>query len=621
MQLRLRTKLTLIMTGLVLLVVAALSVVFVAQLLDQVLQLTDKRTHEIAHQVFVQAARALKDAAEEGQRPLSNEPQDVRDYVRRAFQSSENLQAELKTAKLDAPAIYEVSITDQQGIVLSSTDEKLPGKFLPRRAALSQLTERGFVHKVKVLAGPGRQYEYDFLFSSQSGEPFGEVRVVVDSGLLLATEISPSLRKFGTIVLLALVISTVLAAVVSRATLAPLSDISAQLDRISAGQYDAPAPEAKGFAGSTDELGQVSRKITQVGQQLRGVHEIFSTLRENMDSVMAGLEDGLLLFTRDARAVMVSPAAEKFLGAPAGHFLGRRVNEIFPLGHPLHDVLHVEGDELSEIAAETDLDTVGGTRRVGVSVQAIQENGERMGALVTLRDLDSIESINTQLQVSERLAALGRITAGVAHEVKNPLNSMRLWLENLKESLPAEPDSGSQQAVQVLDKEIDRLDAVVKRFLDFTRPMDVRLEATQLADVLKEVMEVAKPQLQRAKIQVAQLLPIDVPEVYVDRALLKQAVLNLVLNAVEAMPSGGQLRLMLSRRGEMAEIAVGDTGKGIPVENRQKIFQLFFTTRPGGSGIGLASTFRIVQLHNGSIDFTTEVGRGTTFRIELPLAA
>jgi PAS domain S-box-containing protein len=621
MQLRLRTKLTLIMTGLVLLVVAVLSVVFVAQLLDQVLQQTDKRTHEIAHQVFVQAARALKDAAEEGQRPLSNEPQDVRDYVRRAFQSSDNLQAELKTAKLDAPAIYEVSITDQQGIVLSSTDEKLPGKFLPRRTALSQLTERGFVHKVKVLAGPGRQYEYDFLFSSQSGEPFGEVRVVVDSGLLLATEISPSLRKFGTIVLLALVISTVVAAVVSRATLAPLSDISAQLDRISAGQYDAPATEVKGFAGGSDELGQVSRKITQVGQQLRGVHEIFSTLRENMDSVMAGLEDGLLLFTRDARAVMVSPAAEKFLGAPAGHFLGRRVNEIFPLGHPLHEVLHVEGDELSEIAAETDLDTVGGIRRVSVSVQAIQEGGERMGALVTLRDLDSIESINTQLQVSERLAALGRITAGVAHEVKNPLNSMRLWLENLKESLPPEPDSGSQQAVQVLDKEIDRLDAVVKRFLDFTRPMDVRLEATQIADVLKEVIEIAKPQLQKSKIQVAQLIPIDVPEVYVDRALLKQAVLNLVLNAVEAMPSGGQLRLMLSRRGEMAEITVGDTGKGIPVENRQKIFQLFFTTRPGGSGIGLASTFRIVQLHNGSIDFTSEVGRGTTFRIELPLAA
>jgi len=162
---------------------------------------------------------------------------------------------------------------------------------------------------------------------------------------------------------------------------------------------------------------------------------------------------------------------------------------------------------------------------------------------------------------------------------------------------------------------------VVKRFLDFSRPMDVRLEPTQLAELLREELEVAQPQLQRARVEVAQLLPIGIPEVFVDRDLLKQAVLNLVLNAVEAMPQGGQLQLTLSRRGEMAEITVADTGKGIPPELRQKVFQLFFTTRPGGSGIGLASTFRIVQLHNGSINFTSEVGRGTTFRIELPLAA
>ena len=618
MQLRLRTKLTLVMTGLVLLVVIVISGVFVAQLLEQVLQQTDKRAHEIAHQVFDQAHRALTDAANEGLRPISNSPEDIHEYVWQAFKIDEGLRAQLKAAK-DNPWIYEVAITDRDGMVLISTDESSQGKFLPRRLPLSQLTQRGSLHQVKALAGPAKIYELDFPFT-KSGEPFGEVRVAVSSALLLE-DILPNVRKFGTIVLLALVISAGLAAVVSGATLAPLRGISDQLDRISAGQFDMPAPEVRGFVGGTDELGQVSRKITQVGQQLRGVHEIFSTMRENMNSVMAGMEDGLLLFTREARAVMVSPAAEKFLGAPAGAFLGRRVNEIFPAGHPLHDVLQVQGDELSEIAAETDLQTIEGPRRVSVSVQAIQEDGERMGALVTLRDLDSIESINTQLQVSERLAALGRITAGVAHEVKNPLNSMRLWLENLKESLPPEMDSNAQQAVQVLDKEIDRLDTVVKRFLDFTRPMEVRLEATQLADILREVVEVAGPQLRKSKVEVAQLLPIDVPEVYVDRGLLKQAVLNLVLNALEAMPSGGKLRLMLTRRGEMAEISVGDTGKGIPPENKQKIFQLFFTTRPGGSGIGLASTFRIVQLHNGSIDFTSEVGRGTTFRIELPLAA
>jgi PAS domain S-box-containing protein len=618
MQLRLRTKLTLVMTGLVLLVAAVLSGVFAAQTLDQILQATQKRADDLAHQVFRQAKQALLEAGQQGLRPASDSPQEIHDFVRHAFEISEGLRTQLNAAK-ENPLIYEVSITDLDGMVLVSTDENLPGSFLPRRAPLSQLVRRSFLNQVRVLAGASRVFEFDFPFNN-GNKPFGEVRVGLSSGLLL-NDIEPSLRTSATFVVIALVISTLVAAIVTRATLAPLTDIAAQLDRISAGQYDAPSPEVRGFAGSGDELGLVSRKITQVGQQLRGVHEIFSTMRENMNSVMAGLEDGLLLFTRDARAVMISPAAEKFLGAPAGESLGRRVTEIFPPGHPLHEALHIESDELSELAAETELQTSEGPKRVSVTVQAIQEDGERMGALVTLRDLDSLESINTQLQVSERLAALGRITAGVAHEVKNPLNSMRLWLENLKESLPADSDGVSQQAVQVLDKEIDRLDAVVKRFLDFTRPMDIRLEPTQLADLLKEVLEVAQPQLQKSNIQLAQLLPIDVPEVYVDRALLKQAVLNLVLNAAEAMPSGGQLRLVLSRRGEMAEITVGDTGKGISLENRQKIFQLFFSTRPGGSGIGLATTFRIVQLLNGSIDFTSEVGRGTTFRIELPLAA
>src|SRR5258706_962644 len=218
-------------------------------------------------------------------------------------------------------------------------------------------------------------------------EPFGEVRVGISISLL-RNEILPSLRNSAAIALVALLVSTGLAMVVSGATLAPLQEISTQLDRISAGQFDAPVAHASGFAGGADELGLVSKKISQVGQQLRGVHEIFSTMRENLNSVMAGLEDGLLLFTRDARAVMVSPAAGKFLGAPSGHFFGKRVTDIFPPGHPLHHALRIESDELSEVAAETGLQTSEGPKRVSVSVQAIQADGERMGALVTLRDLE-----------------------------------------------------------------------------------------------------------------------------------------------------------------------------------------------------------------------------------------
>lgn len=618
MQLGLRAKLTMVITALVFLTTVVLSMVFLELLMQQVLHDTETRATELAQDVFHWASHADDDIKMMGTRPASDDPQEIHDYVRNAFETSDALNARL-TAALELPSIYDVSIVDRDGVVLVSSDTSEQGKIVPRRPPLSKLVQSTIVRQVRILAGPPQVYEVELPFVVK-GQQFGEVRVAVQTGLLLRN-IEPQMRQWITIALLALVLSTLLAAIVSGAALAPIRDISAQLDRISAGEYDTAAVTAKEVVESTDELGQVRRKIKQVGQQLRGVHEIFSSLRENMNSVMAGLEDGLILFTRDARAVMVSPAAEKFLGAPASQFLGRRVTEIFPAGHALYEALRLEGNELREIASETDLNTPNGTRRVSVSVQEIQGAGERMGALVTLRDLDSLESINTQLQVSERLAAVGRITAGVAHEVKNPLNSMRLWLENLKESLPPQVDDAAMQAVHVLDAEIDRLDAVVKRFLDFSRPMDVRLEPTQLAELLKEVLEVARPQLERANVHVAQLLPIGVPEVFGDRALLKQAILNLVLNAVDAMPTGGQLQLTLNRRGDMAEITVGDTGKGIPVEHRQKVFQLFFTTTPGGSGIGLASTFRIVQLHNGSIDFTTEVGRGTTFRIELPLAA
>jgi signal transduction histidine kinase len=242
-----------------------------------------------------------------------------------------------------------------------------------------------------------------------------------------------------------------------------------------------------------------------------------------------------------------------------------------------------------------------------------------MGALVTFTDLESRERISTQLQVSERMAQLGRITAGVAHEVKNPLNSMRLWLENLRMSLP-EGDDLPHQAVQILDKEIDRLDTVVKRFLDFTRPPEMHQEETNLKDLLEEVLGVERPLLDRTNVAVEAHFSADVPPVLVDRQLLKQALMNLLLNAVQAMPGGGQLTVSLVRRAEIACIEIEDTGTGIAPEHQLRIFQLFFTTRPGGSGIGLASTFRTVQLHNGSIDFKSEVGRGTTFRIELPLA-
>src|ERR1700744_4939580 len=152
MQLRLRTKLTLIMTSLVFLVVAVLSVVFLGQLLQQVLQETDKNAKDLAHYVFLQVQNALTDAANQGIRPSSTSPEDIHDYVRHSLEINEGMQAQLASAILSS-SIYEVSITDDDSLVLISSDKQLPGQYLPHRTPLTQLVQRGFIHQIKVLRG------------------------------------------------------------------------------------------------------------------------------------------------------------------------------------------------------------------------------------------------------------------------------------------------------------------------------------------------------------------------------------------------------------------------------------------------------------------------------------
>jgi PAS domain S-box-containing protein len=542
---------------------------------------------------------------------------------------SRGLTSEMDSLIAQVPAIYEVTIADGGGMGLVSSDPNLVNRPLTTRTPFSDLTRQSFLSQLRAIFGPSQLYQVQIPFglrSSAGQAPYGEVRVTVETGLL-RNQITPGLREAGLYGLAAVLISTLVSAFVSSLLLAPLEAINRQLDTISGGKSDARARRA-GSPPRGDELTQVQSKISRLGEQLRGVREIFSSLRENLNQVMSGLEDGLILFSSEGRAVLVSPAVEKFLGASSDQFLGRTAAEIFPPEHPLRRVLQLSGERLEPVdGAEVDLPTEPGAAhsplRVGITVHPIPESsgdaGEVWGALVTLRDLESRALIGSELETSERLSALARITAGVAHEVKNPLNSMRLWLETLKETLPKDHEA-STQAVRILDSEIDRLDRVVKRFLDFTKPVEMRVDDVELAPLLSKVIEVARPETERSKVTVEMRLAEGVPPLRGDGELLRQAMLNLVLNAVEAMPGGGRLLVSLDRRGDDAVIMVSDTGKGIPPEHRSRIFQLFYTTRKGGSGLGLATTFRIVQLHNGSIDFVSEVGRGTAFRIELPFA-
>jgi PAS domain S-box-containing protein len=613
MRLSLKTKFTLATSVLVLAVVTGVSALYIARLTRQVLRQAEDRAGFVAQQVKDACNQALKDAAERDETPASQSAEDLRTYVQKAFDNSSTLNTLIESAVGISPTIYEITISDKDGIVLVSSDASLRGQKVAMRPPVGSLVSARIFEQLRALYGPPQTYEFSYPFTLIGSGHFGDIRIGLSS-VFIRNEISPGLESAAWYGLGSVLLSTFLAFAVSRFALAPIDRISAQLDRISAGQFDLQPVVERG-----DELSVVSTKIVGIGKQLRDVREIFSTLRENLDQMMSGLEDGLLLFGADGRAVLVSPSVEKFIGRRASDLRGKRVSEIFLANHPMRSALRLEGDNIEPVdGTEVTLSDSSGTRRIGLTAQVIRERGQRMGTLVTFRDVESLQRIGDQLQISERLAALGRLTAGVAHEVKNPLNSMRLWLEVLKANMPVELEP--QQAVKMLDSEIDRLDRAVKTFLNFTRPVELKLEETDLRQLLDEVLDAARPSITKAGLELRVDLPSEFPPVFVDRQLIHQGVLNLLLNASEFTSPGGRITLSLRRSGDTAVIAVADSGKGISAEDQKKIFQLFFTTRPGGTGIGLANTFRFVQLHNGRIEFDSEAGRGTTFRIELPLA-
>jgi len=450
------------------------------------------------------------------------------------------------------------------------------------------------------------------LLNYATGKPFGEVRVGVSTTLLrdtLRPQITNALLFSGSAILLSLV----LAAGLSNLALRPLAAISHRLDLISSGKADLVGTPSR----RSDEYGTVSTKIERLGRQMRDVKEVFSALKENLDQMMANLQDGVMLFTSDSNAVLVSASAERFIGKPRGEMLGRQPAEIFSresvLGRTILDAFASR-----QPVAQDEIEDAQG-RHLQLSLDFIEEHGERIGALLTLRDAESVHRIEDEIELSRRLSAIGRLTSGVAHEVKNPINAIVVHLEVLRQKMK-EVDPDTRRHVDVISSEIQRLDRVVQTLVDFTRPVELRLSDMDLRKVVEDVVMLASPAAEKHNVMIERETAPDALPVRIDADLVKQAVLNIVLNGLQAMPNGGTLRLTVRREGDGAMIGVRDQGAGIPDNIRDKIFNLYFTTKSGGSGIGLAMAYRVVQLHHGSVEFSTIIDHGTTFYLRFPLA-
>jgi signal transduction histidine kinase len=607
--LRLKTKLVIAITGMVAVIVATISGFYVAEVVRQRIFEAYNASSLIEHQIFSVARGALEADLSNTKIDLDN-PAQVAAETEELLQTDYELNALLDSVVGDSPTIYDAAITDVRGQALLHTNSAYFGKIVPPREDFLTVVNGGIRKQLKVIYGPAGVYDVR-LPLMRDGKPFGEVRVGV-STLFLKDQVQERMR--GTLILAgsAILICIVMAAGLSNLALRPLAAISHRLDLITSGQTevtDFPVPRS-------DEYGAVSSKIDRLGRQMRDVKEVFSALKDNLDQMMANLQDGVMLFTSDFRAVLVSASAERYIGKPRGAMLGSHASEIFSEDSPLGRAV-LEAFKTRQPVVQEEIETEHASL-VQISLDFIEEHGERIGALLTLRDAESVHRIEDEIELSRRLAAIGRLTSGVAHEVKNPINAIVVHLEVLREKLK-QIDPDTRRHMDVIGSEIHRLDRVVQMLVDFTRPVDLRLTEMDLRKLVDEVAVLASPAAEQHQVRLERSGSPDPLPARIDADLVKQAVLNIVLNGVQAMPQGGTLRLSCRRDGDGALVTIRDQGPGIPTDIRDKVFNLYFTTKKDGSGIGLAMAYRVVQLHHGSVEFTSVAGQGTTFYLRLPL--
>jgi len=370
----------------------------------------------------------------------------------------------------------------------------------------------------------------------------------------------------------------------------------------------------------TRDLRQLSLQLEDAYKKLEERAIQLINIQDYTQSILRSITSGVITVGPDGSVATANPAAERMLSMSEFEMVPRPISSLFKVDGGLsNDVAKVLAGRLPLAMRETTLVTAEGQEvHVQVSTSRMRAvGGSVLGAVVTLEDVSDIKALTDQLIRADRLAAMGELTAGVAHEVRNPLGVIRASVQ-LLEDAPCDA-SRINEAAEVIKQEIDRLDKVIKALLDFGRPSKPTLVRANLNDVIEDVILFTTRFAKQSNVLFTTDLAEDLTPVFGDPDQLKQVFLNLVTNAVQAMPDGGHIKIRTRSAGEYVEVTVADDGPGISGRDLPKVFDPFFTKRAEGTGLGLTIVHRIIDEHDGHIE--VESGEsGTVFTVSIPAA-
>jgi len=356
--------------------------------------------------------------------------------------------------------------------------------------------------------------------------------------------------------------------------------------------------------------------------QILKLINLLSDENEMLETILDSMDEGVIVTDQEHRIRIANKTANRLLQFQTGDQHSRIVWAVIKdqeTAEFIEKQIRSEGKIIDE---EFYTEKGAGTATISLSALPYVKNKKIEGTILILRDVTEKKQREAQFRRAENLASLTTLAAGVAHEIKNPLASIGIHIQLMRKNLN---QSGcidkefAEEYLEIIDEEIERLNGIVVDFLFAVRPMDTRIKSEDINKFSEDLLDFVKYELEENNIQIETNLSLDVPKIEIDIKYMKQVLLNIIKNAIAAMPNGGIITLNTFRKDDRVHIQIQDNGVGITEENMAKIFEPYFTTKDFGSGLGLTVVFKIIKEHGGEITLNSKEGEGTTFTISLPL--